>query len=325
MSAQVSVESVGARAVSRFELSSPRLRAEIVDYGARLAVLEYRSDAGTFVPVILPLPDAAAVVKDRGATGAVCGRFANRIEGGSFELDGVVHRLSANEGSNTLHGGADSFMNRTWEAATRDNGLALSLVSPDGDQGFPGQLQVRVTYTLDGSALTLAYEATTDAPTVLNLTNHTYFTLGCANLLDASLAVDAERVLHADEQKIPTGSPEPVAASAFDLRKARTLRDVLAADDAQLRAAGGLDHSFVLNGGPGPGATLVEPGGISLAVTTSEPAIQIYTANHLTPLVRAICLETQHFPDSPNQPEYPTTVLRPGETFHSTTSFVFSG
>ncbi|MBS02352.1 MAG: galactose-1-epimerase [Gammaproteobacteria bacterium] len=321
----MSSEQGRGRTVRRFELMADRLRAEVVDLGARLAALEYRLDSGETTPMIIALPDAASVVGDRGATGAVCGRYANRIRGGSFELDGVSHVLEVNENGNTLHGGPRGFMTRTWEARDAGDHVELRLHSQAGDQGFPGALDVRVTYAVVGASLTVSYEARTDAPTVINLTNHAYFTLGCAHLGNALIDVQASTYLPVDDAQLPVGPWSPVAGTPFDLREPQTLDSLVGSDAPQIVHAGGVDHCFVLHATDGAAATVRVPGGPVLEVFTTEPGLQVYTANHLSPVGQAVCLETQHLPDSPNRPDYPSTTLRPGEVFRSSTTFRFSG
>lgn len=343
------------RAVRRFELSSARLRAEVVDVGARLAVLEYTTDAGESVPMILALPDAQSVLDDRGATGAVCGRFANRIRGGRFVLDGTIHELERNDGTSTLHGGPRGFMTRAWAIAGHEvdgpgldgpgldgprldgpgledprvdgpeAAVRFQLQSPNGDQGFPGTLDASVKYSVQHDAITLSYLARTDAPTVLNLTNHAYFTLGCENVRQALVEIRADTFLLADAEQLPTGAVVPVDGSPFDLRRSATVGSILDSGHDQVRIAGGVDQCFVLNEGAGARVRMRAPSGIAMEVTTTEPAVQVYTANHLQPVGRAICFETQHFPDSPNQPDFPSTSLRPGEEFRSTTTYRFAG
>ena len=240
--------------------------------------------------------------------GAIVGRCANRIAKAQFVLDGKTYRLAANKGPNHLHGGITGFDKRVWRAACDTASLELRYLSPDGEEGYPGNLDVRVTYTLtDDNALIVEYFATTDKATPVNLTQHSYFNLaGAGNVTDHLLQIDAEAITAVDQDLIPTGVLEPVAGTPFDFR---TLTPIGA------RRGGNYDHNFVLN----RGVRVVEPkSGRTLDVQTSEPGMQFYTGYS-----RGLCLETQHFPDSPNQPSFPSTILRPGTEYRSRTAFTF--
>ena len=318
------------------ELQAGRLRLEVVSTGAsvrRLVVLE----EGGPVDLVLGHADPAAYRIAEGALGASVGRFANRIAGGRFSLDGVEHRLSTNQFGNTLHGGADGFDRREWtvleEAPDR---VALALTSPDGDQGFPGRLEATVTFTVEPGAVRIDYSARTDAPTVVNLTNHAYFQLdgaGSGPIDDHLLAVRAGAFLPIRDDLVPTGEVRPVDGTPFDLRRARRLGDALSADDDQLRLAGGLDHCMVLDGsGMRTVARLRGASGRWLEVDTDQPGMQVYTGAHFDGSTlgldgaphrprAGVALETQGFPDAPNHPEFPTTVLRPGQTYRSRTAW----
>ncbi|MGW0549317.1 aldose epimerase family protein [Streptomyces altiplanensis] len=244
--------------------------------------------------------------------GALVGRYANRIAGAAFELDGRTYALARNSApDNSLHGGERGFDKRVWDAeAVAPHGVRLSRVSPDGEEGFPGRVEVSATYTLEeGGALRIAYRAVTDAPTVVNLTNHTYWSLGSGGPYELRLAAGA--VTPVDGGGIPTGEIRPVAGSRFDFREARVLGD-------------GYDHNFVLDKGVTDEAEVVgelyDPGsGRVVTVATTEPGVQVYTPDGFD----GVALETQHFPDSPNRPEFPAVVLRPGEVFASATVYGF--
>jgi aldose 1-epimerase len=301
--------------VERVELSSGRLRASVLTYGAILQSLEVSG-----VNVVLGLPTLEDYLTRSRYFGAVVGRYGNRIAGGRFTLDGVEHRLPLNNGPNSLHGGNHGFDRKVWTvSAATGSSVTLTLTSPDGDQGYPGTLTASVTYTLEDDALRLDYTAQTDAPTVVNLTNHSYFNLaGGGDVLGHVIQMDAEQYLPVDEDKIPTGEPAPVKGTPFDFTTPHAVGE---------RYDGGYDHCFVLDGG----IRVTEPvGGLTMEVTTTEPGVQFYAGGMLDGVATpygphaGLCLETQHFPDSPNQPQFPSTVLRPGETRTSTTSYRFT-
>lgn len=280
--------------------------------------------------------------------GALIGRHANRIARGTFTLDGTTYTLPVNNGPNSLHGGTKGFADRVWDAEPLEEGgqrgLRLRLASPDGEMGYPGTLHVMVDYTLtDDDALRIRYAAETDAPTVVNLTNHSYWNLSgeaSGTIYDHELMLNASRFTPVDETLIPTGELRPVDGTPMDFRTAKPIgRDIRAATEQLLRGPG-YDHNWVLDGSPGPGlhlaAQLRDPrSGRVLTVLTDQPGIQFYSGNFLDGTLvgtsghayrqgDGLALETQHFPDSPNQPTFPSTVLRPGEPFSSTTEFRFS-
>ncbi len=319
-------------AVHAYSLRDPGgLNATIIQYGARLAALEVPVAAGAR-NVTLGFETLEPYLTDGAHLGAIAGRYANRIAGGRFVLDGREHRLSVNNGGNTLHGGADGFAARVWQAEPEGETLLLRLVSPDGDQGFPGRLTAEVRYRLQGGDLVIDYSATTDAPTVVNLTNHAYFNLaGAGTVLDHAIEIAADRFLPVDQALIPTGELQPVAGTPFDLRRLTRIGARIGADDPQLHLGGGFDHCFVLADAPHPApqpAARVEAEGIVMEVLTTEPAVQFYSGNFLSGQPFAwrtgLCLETQHYPDSPNRPSFPSTVLRPGGTYWSRTIYRFA-
>jgi aldose 1-epimerase len=280
---------------------------------------------------------------------ALIGRFANRIAGGGgFTLDGVFYKLAGESKAGVvLHGGPRGFAARIWQASTSEHSdaaaVALSYVSADGENGFPGELKLQVTYKLDdASVLAIDYEASTTKPTVVNFTNHAYFNLGgheSGSVYGEWLQVLADRWTPTDERLVPTGEIATVAGTPFDFRKPALIRERVYSSHPQMVLARGLDHNLVLEKAEGKlavAARLWDPqSGRQLEVLTTEPAVQIYSANNLAGSALAadgrtlrqgdgITFETQHFPDSPNKPSFPSTVLRPGETFRSTTQFVFS-
>ncbi|MCX5343793.1 aldose epimerase family protein [Streptomyces atratus] len=308
--------------VHRWTLERDGTRVRVLTYGGIVQSVEVPGRDGVRAGVALGLPDLAGYETYSGPYfGALVGRYANRIGGARFELDGQTHRVTRNEGRNHVHGGARGFDKRVWQAREVTDGVRLSLVSEDGEEGFPGRLTVSATYTLDaGGALRIAYRATTDAPTVLNLTNHTYWNLAGGDsdsALGQVLRIAAGRITPADAESLPTGEFLPVDGTRFDFRDPKPV-------------GAGYDHNFVLDrAGSGPAAELYDAvSGRVLTVTTTEPGMQLYTADHLDgrPFgpCAGIALETQRFPDSPNRPEFPSTVLRPGEEYVSTTVYGFA-
>jgi aldose 1-epimerase len=272
--------------------------------------------------------------------GAIIGRYANRIAHGSFTLDGKKYSLPQNDGQNTLHSGTHGFNNVVWKAKPVANGVELTYLSKDGESGFPGNLSATVRYTLIKGDLRIEYSATTDKDTVVNLTNHSYFNLaGQGDILKNEVTLHASRFTPVDAALIPTGELKPVEGTPFDFRKATAVGTRIGADDAQLHLGHGYDHNWVLDSGGGKlveAAEVYEPSsGRVLKVLTDQPGIQFYTGNFLNGTIKgkggkpdelrsALCLETQHFPDSPNHPDFPTTELKPGERYHTVTVYSLS-
>lgn len=321
-------------------------RLAVADYGATLVSLEVPDRDGRLEDVVLGFDRVEGYVASRRGEappfhGATIGRYGNRIARGRFVLDGETHQLVTNEGSGHLHGGHDGFDTHRWQAepfeSGGDVGVRLGRVSPDGEQGYPGTLDVSVTYTLTADdRVVLDYRATTEAPTIVNLTHHSYFNLSgdaTRTVHDHELSIQADVWLPVDEQGIPTGERCPVAGTPFDLRRPRALRHGIGADHPQLRRAGGYDHAFLLRDAA-VAARLRDPQtGRVLTVETTEPSLQLYTGNHLRGTGKGgvphrpwagVCLEAQHPPDAPNQPRFPSTVLRPGEIYRSQTVYAFS-
>ncbi|MET7503992.1 aldose epimerase family protein [Streptomyces microflavus] len=316
--------------VRRWTLERDGVRVRVLTYGAIVQSVEVPGRDGVRGAVALGLPEVAGYEEFPAPYfGAVVGRYANRIGGASFVLDGRTHRLTPNEGRVHLHGGLRGFDKRVWEAEAVPGGVRMSLVAEDGEEGYPGRLDFSVTYTLEpGGALRIGYRAVTDAPTVLNPTSHLYWNLAGAlsgSALGQELRIAAGHFTPVDADAVPTGELAPVAGTRFDFRRGRAVE-------------AGYDQNFVLDGDGGGGgdgnaggfaAELYDPGtGRVLTVRTTEPGLQLYTADHFDgrPFVpcAGIALETQHFPDSPNRPEFPSTVLRPGEEFTSRTEYAFS-
>jgi aldose 1-epimerase len=296
--------------------------------------------AGKRADVTLGFDELERYTKPHPCFGCIAGRFANRIGQARFELDGRTYTLAKNNGAHHLHGGTRGFDKRNWKAEPQaDDAVRLTYTSPDGEEGYPGTLQVAVTYKLSADdKLSIAYEATTDKPTVLNLTSHTYWNLaGAGDVLGHELRLNAGHVTEVDAGLIPTGRYLTVARTPLDFTAAKPVgRDI-----AGLKAEGlpgGYDHNFVIDAKPGElalAAEVREPAsGRTMRVLTTQPGVQLYTANHLKDVAgrsgqsygphAGLCLETQHFPDSPNHPNFPSAVLRPGETFRSLTVYEFS-
>ncbi|MFB9513885.1 aldose epimerase family protein [Streptomyces purpureus] len=289
--------------VHRWTVERGGTRVRVLTYGGVVQSVRTPDRDGKVSHVALGFQELTGYLKNPDPYfGALVGRYANRIGGGSFALDGRTYQLTRNAGPNSLHGGPRGFDKRVWDAEPVEHGVRLSRVSPDGEEGFPGRLEVSVTYTLDAAgALRIAYQAVTDAPTVVALTNHTYWDLGGPH----ELRVAAARWTPTDSTGVPTGELAPVAGR-LDFRTGRPLD-------------GPLDHNFVLDPGS-PAAELYAPAtGRTLTVSTTEPGLQVYADPGLT----GVALETQHFPDSPNRPEFPSTVLRPGEVYASETTYAF--
>lgn len=315
-----------------------------LDYGGIITSVRVPDRSGKLDDVVLGYDTLEGYLKDNSHYGAVVGRYGNRIGGARFTLDGQTYELAANNGPNSLHGGRKGFDKYVWKAEPFEReglaGVMLTHTSPDGDEGFPGALSVSMTYTFnDRNELTIDYEATTDKATVLNLTNHSYFNLGgdgSGDVLGHRLTVNADRYTPVDEYLIPTGELASVAGTPLDFRTATAMGDRIA--DPGLKPATGYDHNYVINRADASAvlaARVDDPNsGRWLEVFTTEPGVQLYTANHLdgSKAARAgrvygrygaFCLETQHYPDSPNKPSFPTTTLRPGETFKSRTVYAF--
>lgn len=318
--------------------------AKLMSYGAILTELQAPDKHGALTNVVLGASTLEAYLKGFPASAAVIGRVANRVAGARFTLDGVEYKLAANNGPNHIHGGPTGFAQRVWQAQVlppdeRSASVQFTYLSKDGEEGYPGTLTATVTYTLtDDNELRLDYHAETDRPTLVNLTNHAYFNLaGSGDILDHELWLAANRYTPADEQLIPTGEIASVIGTPLDFTKPTPI----GARIEQLKPrVNGYDHNFVLSGEGFPPqlcARARDPkSGRVMEVYTTEPGVQLYTGNHLRTLAgtggakfgpkhAAFCLETQHFPDSIHHPNFPSTVLRPGQKFKSTTLFKFSG
>ncbi|GLW64096.1 aldose 1-epimerase [Actinomadura rubrobrunea] len=325
--------------VRRYTLTGSAIRVRVLTYGCAVQTLEVPDRDGVFGNVVLGCATLDGYLARRRFFGAVVGRYGNRIAGGRFRLDGQEYRLPRNNGDNSLHGGEEGFDRRVWDVAEADDrSLTLTYVSPDGEQGYPGTLRATVTYTVTDDALRVDYRATTDRPTVVNLTNHSYFNLGgegSGTVYGHRLTIDADRYLPVDDRQIPLGEQAPVAGTPFDFTEPRPIGARIRDPHPQLLVGRGYDHTFVLNGAEVAARAEDPRSGRVLEVLTSEPGVQFYSGNFLDGSDvgtgglayrqgDAFCLETQHFPDSPNQPDFPSTVLRPGEEYRSTTTYRFS-
>lgn len=326
------------RAVTEYTLDAGGpVTLSALDLGGIVTAVRCPDRNGRVANVVLGLADLHDHLLRNRNFGTLVGRFANRIAGGRFVLDGTTHTLPLNDGPNTLHGGPDGFGGRLWQAAPAADGSAaldLSLVSEHGDQGFPGRLEVRVRYTLTaGGEWRIDYHATTDRPTLVHLTHHAYWNLaGGGSAMDHRLTLPASRYAPVDEARIPSVLA-PVDDTPFDFRAGRVLDEHLRAPHEQIRRGRGYDHFFVIDrAAPGlaPAARLEHTGsGRTLEIATTAPGLQLYTGNFLDGTLAGrdgllrqgdgVCLETGHAPDSPNRPEWPSTVLRPGEVYASTT------
>jgi len=325
-----------------YSLADGKIEVGIITYGGIVVSLRTPDRNGKLDDVVLGCDSVEKYVAQTAHFGGIIGRYANRIAHGSFQLDGQTYSIPKNDGDNALHGGIRGFDKAVWAAKQIKDGIELTYVSKDGDQGFPGTLTTTVRYTLSGNALRIEYSATTDKDTVLNLTNHSYFNLagqGKGDVLGHVLKIDASRITPVDATLIPPGELKPVEGTPFDFRTPHAIGERIDADDAQLRLGHGYDHNFVLDHAAGQlaeAAEVYEPStGRILRVSTTEPGVQLYTGNFLDGSITgkegrvykrrfAFCLETQHFPDSPNHPAFPSTELKPGQTFHSVTVFEFS-
>ncbi len=334
--------------VNLYTLSNTKgMEVKISTWGGDIVSMKVPGKGGKADDIVLGFDTLDGYLKENPYFGAIVGRYGNRIGKGRFTLDGVTYRLATNNGANHLHGGLRGFDKQLWRAKEMPSAegvrLDLTYTSKDGEEGYPGTLTATVSYTLLGNenALQIDYEAVTDKPTVVNLTNHSYFNLagqGVGDILNHSVTILAGRFTPVDSGLIPTGELKPVAGTPFDFRTPHTIGERIGAKDAQLAAGGGYDHNFVLNKPAGDlalAARVSEPTtGRVMEVLTTEPGVQFYTGNFLDGTLTgkagkvygkrsAFCLETQHFPDSPNQPEFPGTVLRPAGRYRSTTIYRF--
>jgi aldose 1-epimerase len=333
--------------IELYTLSNAKgMQAGIMTYGGVVVSLTAPDRTGKYADVVLGMADLPGYLTPPPYFGALIGRYGNRIGNAQFSLDGQVFHLPANDGANTLHGGIKGFDKRVWKATPGtggDQSLELTYTSKDGEEGFPGNLSVKVLYTLSSkNELRIDYTATTDKDTVVNLTNHSYFNLagqGEGDILLHEVMIAADLFTPVDSGLIPTGLLRPVKGTPFDFTKSTAIGARIGQNDEQLKFGKGYDHNWVLNkkaGAMSKAAEVHEPRtGRVMEVWTTEPGLQFYTGNFLDGTLKgkggkayglrgAFCMETQHYPDSPNKPAFPTTELKPGATYHTTTSYRFS-
>jgi aldose 1-epimerase len=321
------------------------MEVDVIGYGGIVTRLSVPDAKGRPGNVVLALDSLEEYVSCSQYLGALIGRYANRIAGGRFTLDGTTHQLSLNDGENHLHGGEEGFHEKSWRmepfTTPGSAGVVLTLVSPEGDQGYPGTLAVQAIYELNArNELEVRFQATTDAPTIVNLTHHSYFNLaGEGDIRDHVLMLPADRFTPVREGLIPTGELRPVDGTPFDFRRGKAIGEDIVADSDQVTLGQGYDHNWVLEGEADGrlvlAARVTEPkSGRMLEVWSVEPGVQFYSGNSLDGSLAGggkvhtrrsgFCLEPQHFPDSPNQPAFPSTVLRPGETYQTQILYRFS-
>jgi aldose 1-epimerase len=335
------------KAAELYTIKNADLEVKITTYGARIVSLMTKDRTGKMGDVVLGYNSVGGYVAEAAANkktyfGAIVGRYGNRVRDGKFSIDGKGYQIPPNNNGNALHGGPNGFDEKLWTGKELPDGVEMTLVSKDGDMGFPGTLTVHVKYTLVGSALHINYSATTDKPTVTNITNHSYFNLsgdGSGTILGEHMMINADGYTPVDAGLIPVGGVKPVAGTPFDFHKPTEIGARINDANEQLKIAGGYDHNWVLNGKKGEmkvAAKVFDPkSGRELTVSTTQPGVQFYSGNFLDGSYTGkagvkyakntgLCLETQHYPDSPNQPAFPTTLLKPGETMHSETVFAFS-
>ena len=327
--------------VDVYTLSDNTLNIRIITFGAHLISVKAPDKHGAVADVVLGYDTMAGYIADNKTyMGSIVGRYGNRIAKGQFTVGGVKAQLPLNNNGNTLHGGTKGFDRLNWTGKEVPNGVELTVVSPDGDMGFPGKLTAHITYTLVGDKLRMDYSATTDTPTVVNLTNHSYFNLaGNGTILDQVMMINAAKYTPTDAGLIPTGELAPVAGTPFDFNKPTAIGARINTPNDQLKIGGGYDHNYVLNAPhtlTNPAAVVVDPSnGRTLKVYTTEPGVQFYSGNSLDGSFKGrtgqvyskntgFCLETQHYPDSPNEPKFPSTTVTPAKPYKTSTIFEFT-
>lgn len=336
------------REVHQYTLSNGAgMTAQIINYGATITSLTVPDRNGKVADVVLGYDTIDGYVNGTAYLGAIVGRYGNRIGKGQFQLDGKQYQLAVNDGENHLHGGKTGFNKVLWEAILPDSSsqssVQLRYVSRDGEEGYPGTVTLKVTYTLtDKNELRVDYEGTADRPTILNPTQHSYFNLSGAfgnTILDHLLMIDADSITPVDKGLIPTGQVASVEKTPMDFRTPMAIGAHIDDQDEQLAFGRGYDHNWVLKGAPGQVRKVAElydaASGRMMSVLTDQPGLQFYSGNFLDGTVigkngiayqhrTALCLETQAFPDTPNKPQFPSVTLRPGQTYRQTTIYQFS-
>ena len=327
--------------ITLFAIQSHGLTAKIANYGGIIVSIEVPDRKGTFDDVVLGFDRLDPYITNPAYFGAIVGRYANRIADARFTLHGKEYRLARNDGRNSLHGGQRGFDKRIWSPREISGGVELTYVSPDGEEGYPGTLQTKVSYTVDANELRIGYSASADRESFVNLTNHSYFNLAghsSGDILGHELELDADSFTPTDNNQIPTAVLQRVAGTPFDFTQPTPIGSRNNTYDEQLRIGRGYDHNWVLRdrvSEPSIAARLREPRtGRMMEVLTTEPGLQFYGGNLLDGTIigkrgtrygrhAGLCLETQHFPNSPNTPQFPSTVLKPGDLFESLTIYRF--
>ena len=325
--------------VEVYTMENETLRVKILTLGGTIAAIEAPDKAGNMADICLGFDNVKTYEEHTCFFGALIGRYANRIGGARFTLNGEEYTLAKNDGANHLHGGPTGYHTKVWHARPQENSLVLTTTSADMEEGYPGNVKLEVVYTLDGNSLTIRYLAVSDKDTVINLTNHAYFNLAghdSGTILDHVMKINADRFTRVGEGSIPTGELPDVSGTPFDLREGKRIGEQIDDENADLLTTSGYDHNFVLNGDGWKEAAFVteETTGRTLAVYTDQPGVQFYAGNFITPgligkdgkeYVRrgGFCLETQVFPDTPNQPDFPTCLLKKGDIYAARTTFVF--
>lgn len=335
-------QTIDGKKVDLFVLSNETTDVAITNYGARIVSYFVPDKQGKKTDIVVGFDSLEGYLgAEERYYGAIVGRYANRIAKGKFSLDGEEYTLATNNAPNHLHGGKKGYQDVVWDVVeAAPESLTLRYFSPDGEEGYPGNMEITVKYSLSGNDLVMDYGATTDKATVFNITNHAYFNLngqGSGTILDHQLMINADHYTPIDETSIPLGEIAPVEGTPFDFRTPATIGYRIEEEHEQLKNGTGYDHNFVLNTAGDQQLMLAagavgDKSGIALEVLTTEPGIQLYTGNFMKAHHQikygfrdqrreAFCLETQHYPDSPNQPKFPSTVLKPGERFKSQTIF----
>lgn len=323
------------REVTCFTITNGRLSAEILNYGVTIRSLFVPDKNGNLTDVVLGYDTVKEYEENDGYLGATIGRVGNRIRKGKFTLNGENYTLAVNNGPNHLHGGLKGFDKAIWDSEERENSVVFSHFSPDGDEGYPGNLKVTVEVILEENAITLNYTAETDKDTIINLTNHSYFNLnGKGDILKHTLKLNSDKFNVGDADCLPTGEIASVFGTVMDFTKEKSIGFGVDSSEPCVKLSGGYDSNFILNSGSPAAVLKSEESGITMTVLTTEPGVQVYSANFLTPRKgknganytyrNALCLETQHFPDSIHHESWPTCILKKNEKFESKTTYCFN-